>query len=213
MKALQEQFEPESKKELYRAELQTRTKKRNEDWAVFGDDLKLLADRAYSDLPDEARERFALNQYLTQLDNVQVAFGVRQAKPKTVDEAVRLTLEMESYLQPARPNRITPCPATTIWMLSVLLQPSCEMTPYCRYWSVWIAWRLNSGQYDSLRGWAQAVNRAAIQAGNKGPGRDLSPAGTAEVRATYLGIVHHQRRPPSNRETRNPPCCEPGMRG
>ena len=108
VKALQERFEPESKKELYRAELQTCTKKRNEDWAVFGDDLKLLVDRAYSDLPDEARERFALNQYLTQLDNVQVAFGARQAKPKTVDEAVRLTLEMESYLQPARPNRITP---------------------------------------------------------------------------------------------------------
>ena len=108
MKALQERFEPESKKELYRAELQTRTKKRNEDWAAFGDDLKLLADRAYPDLPDKARERFALNQYLTQLDNTQVAFGVRQAKPKVVDEAVRLTLEMESYLQPTRPSRTSP---------------------------------------------------------------------------------------------------------
>ena len=77
MKALQERFEPESKKELYRAELQTSTKKRNEDWAVFRDDFKLLADRTYPDLPGEARERFTLNQYLTQLDNAQVAFCVR----------------------------------------------------------------------------------------------------------------------------------------
>ena len=108
VKVLQEQFEPESKKELYRAELQTRIKKRNEDWAVFGDDLKLLTDRAYPDLPDEAREWFTLNQHLTQLDNAQVVFGVRQAKPKVVDEAVRLTLEMEPYLQPTRPSRTLP---------------------------------------------------------------------------------------------------------
>lgn len=59
---------------------------------MLGDDLKLLADRAYPDLPDE---------WIT-----QVAFNVRQAKPKAVDEAVRLTLEMESYMQPTPPNRI-----------------------------------------------------------------------------------------------------------
>ena len=75
---------------------------------MFGDDLKLLTDWAYPDLPDKAREWFALNQYLTQLDNAQVAFGVRQAKPKVVDEAVRLTLEMEPYLQPTRPSRTSP---------------------------------------------------------------------------------------------------------
>ena len=69
--------------------------------------LKQLADKAYPDLEDAVRERFAMNQYLTQLTNPQVAFSVRQAKPKTVDEAVRLTLEMESYLQPQRPGKIS----------------------------------------------------------------------------------------------------------
>ena len=107
MKALWERFEPESKRELYMAELQTRMKKRNEDWAVYGEDLKQLADKAYPDLEDAARERFAMNHYLTQLTSPQVAFSVRQAKPKTVDEAVRLTLEMESYLQPQRPGKIS----------------------------------------------------------------------------------------------------------
>ena len=33
-KALKERFEPESKKELYLAELQPGTKKRTEDWAA-----------------------------------------------------------------------------------------------------------------------------------------------------------------------------------
>lgn len=103
---MQERFEPESKKELYMAALQTRKKKRNEDWAVFGEELKLLAGKAYQDLQDEARERLALNQYLSQLDNPQIAFSVKQAKPKTVDEAIRVTLEMESYLQPTKPSTV-----------------------------------------------------------------------------------------------------------
>ena len=46
--ALRSRFEPESKKELYRTELLTRRKKQNEGWAVFGEDLKILADKAYA---------------------------------------------------------------------------------------------------------------------------------------------------------------------
>ena len=48
-KTLRERFEPESKNELYLAEWQTCTKKRTEDWAAFGEDLKLLVDKAYPD--------------------------------------------------------------------------------------------------------------------------------------------------------------------
>ena len=34
--------------------------KRMEDWAAFGEDLKLLTDKAYPDLTDDAREQLAL---------------------------------------------------------------------------------------------------------------------------------------------------------
>ena len=106
VRALRKRFEPESRKELYMTELQTRARKKTEDWASFGDELKQLADKGYPDLQQEARERFALNQYLAKLENPQVAFSVRQAKPTSVDEAVRLTLEMESYLQAAKPDKV-----------------------------------------------------------------------------------------------------------
>ena len=42
----------------------------------------------------------ALMHYLSQIDDVQIAFNVRQRKPTTLDEAVSATLELESYLQP-----------------------------------------------------------------------------------------------------------------
>ena len=59
-KAFKQRFEPDSKKELYRAELTTRARRRDEDWATYGDVLRTLADKAYSDLEEKARERLAL---------------------------------------------------------------------------------------------------------------------------------------------------------
>ena len=104
--ALKERFEPESKRELHIVEFQTRRKVRGEGWADFGEDLRVLADKAYPDLQVEARERLSLNRYLDQLSDPQVAFGVRQVAPRTVDEAVTATLRMESYK--VRPTKATP---------------------------------------------------------------------------------------------------------
>eukprot|EP00731_Ephydatia_muelleri_P010418 Em0005g1004a len=74
VKALKQRFEPDSKKQL------------------------VLADKAYSDLEEKARERLVLSQFLAHIGNPQVAFGVRQKRPETVEAAVLATIELESYL-------------------------------------------------------------------------------------------------------------------
>jgi hypothetical protein len=99
--ALKERLDPESHRELHIVEFQTRKKSRTESWADFGEDLRILADRAYPDLQEEARERLSLNRYLDQLTDPQIAFVVRQTLPKSVDWA---TLRLESYqIRPAKP--------------------------------------------------------------------------------------------------------------
>ena len=55
----------------------------------------VLADKAYSDLEDKARERLA---YLSQIEDARLAFGVKQKRPSHVEEAVAATIELESYL-------------------------------------------------------------------------------------------------------------------
>ena len=97
--ALKERFDPGSRRELYLAELMARKKRHNEEWASFAEDLKRLVERAYPELPDNAREQIALANYLGQLDQPQLSFSVKQRRPKSVDEAVRTTLEMASYLR------------------------------------------------------------------------------------------------------------------
>ncbi len=95
--ALRKHFEPDSKRDLYAAEFQTRRRRRGEPWENLADDLRVLADRAFPDLADNGKEQLALDRYLSQIDSDQVAFGVRQRRPKMLDEAVSSTLELESY--------------------------------------------------------------------------------------------------------------------
>ena len=98
MKALWNRFELESRKDLCLAEFQTRVKRRTESWPDFREDLRILVDKAYPSLDDDAPHQLALQRYLLQLDNEQVAFSVKQRKPKTIEAAVGATLKLESYL-------------------------------------------------------------------------------------------------------------------
>ena len=66
--------------------------------------MKVLASKAFPKLQDDAKEQLALTQYLGQLDNIQISFGVKQKCPKTLHEAVSATLEFESYLIKPRPS-------------------------------------------------------------------------------------------------------------
>ena len=96
--ALKERFESETRKARYVALSQTRKKKSGEGWADFADDLQSLVDKAYHDLPLEARERLALNTYLQQLSHPQIVFSVKQRCPMTQDEVVAAILGMEGYV-------------------------------------------------------------------------------------------------------------------
>lgn len=57
-----------------------------------------IANKAFPTLQEDAKQQLALTHYLGQLDNPQISFNVKQKRPKTLDEAVSATLELESYL-------------------------------------------------------------------------------------------------------------------
>ena len=100
---LQERFEPESKRMLYKAEFETRKKQKSESWADFSDDLRRLDDKAFPKLQIKAREELALRRYLDQLCPPQISFAVKQQRPKNLHEAVSSTVELETYL-PKEPS-------------------------------------------------------------------------------------------------------------
>ena len=62
--ALAERFEPESRRDLYLAEFQSCCKKRTESWVDFGEDLRVLVDKAYPMLEDDARQQLGFTTSL-----------------------------------------------------------------------------------------------------------------------------------------------------
>lgn len=70
-----------------------------EGWAYFTE-LGTLADRAYPILQEEARKH---------LSQPQIAFSVMQKQSATLDAAVVVTLETESYFQLSRPSDVNFC--------------------------------------------------------------------------------------------------------
>ena len=81
--ALCNRFKPESKRELYSAKFQAKKRRPDEPWADFADNLRVLADRAFPELQEEAREKLSLDHFLGEMTNQQVAFAVHQRKPNT----------------------------------------------------------------------------------------------------------------------------------
>ena len=63
--ALRKRFEPDSKREVYVAEFHTRKRYPGERWEELADNMRLLADKAFPDLDDRAREQLSLDRYLT----------------------------------------------------------------------------------------------------------------------------------------------------
>ena len=100
--ALKERFEPSSKRELYLAEFSTRKRRPNEHWADYAEDLRRLSSKAYPDLEDKATEQLALTQFLANILEPQISFAVKQKSPQTLDDAVRTTMELETYFTTSR---------------------------------------------------------------------------------------------------------------
>jgi len=86
--ALRKRFEPDSRREVYMAEFQTRKRHPRERWEELADNIRLLADKTFPDLDDQAKEQLSLDRYLTLLDKPDVTLAVRQRRPRSVDEAV-----------------------------------------------------------------------------------------------------------------------------
>ena len=71
-------------------EFESRQKRDKESWADFGNNLLLLASKAFPSLQDEAKEKLALSKYLDQLKNLQVSFAVKQHHPQMIQEVEAL---------------------------------------------------------------------------------------------------------------------------
>ena len=95
--ALSARFESDNQADVYLAHLRTRVRAKSESLPELGQEIKKLARHALPSAPSEVREWLALTHFVDALDNEFMEYSVKQAKPRTVDDAVKAAVEIESF--------------------------------------------------------------------------------------------------------------------
>ena len=95
--ALSARFEPENQADMYLAKIRTRTRLKSETLPELGQVMKRLARYALPFASSSVRQWLALTQFTEALDDEFLEYAVKQAKPKTVDEAVKVAMETEAF--------------------------------------------------------------------------------------------------------------------
>ena len=162
----------------------------------------------------------ALSHFLSHLTNPQVAFAVRQQRPKKLEEAVCATLEIESYLlKPAVVGNITP--EVDEYMVGAIgsgsgatgsMPQSSEQTLMRAFDQ--LTQRLSQLEEGVVEQKFSGQQGNRIRLPNQPRPRDQTPT----VTCYRCGKEGHYARGcalhrPSRQGTRNPPCRWPGREG
>jgi hypothetical protein len=95
--ALESRFGPGRQTELYRAQLKYRLRKKHEPINELAQDVKRLVRLAYPTAPVEVRDQLTRDSLLDALNDSELEWAVYQVKPKTVDDAIQLSIEYEAF--------------------------------------------------------------------------------------------------------------------
>ena len=96
-KALKERFAPPNQTELYRVQLKERRQKAAETLTELGQDIWRLTNLAYATAPVDVRETLAKEQFIDCLHSSDMRLRIKQARPKSLNDAVRHAVELEAF--------------------------------------------------------------------------------------------------------------------
>lgn len=92
--ALEAKFQPKEKREAFLIQFETRERGQSEELNNLATDLELLVRKAYPGLPNDALDDLVRGRFLACLDP-SIRLACRQARPKTLQEAVGVAYEIE----------------------------------------------------------------------------------------------------------------------
>lgn len=97
IKSLEDRFAPPHQTELYRAQLRSKRQKAGETLPELGQTIRRLTTLAYSTAPADVLETLAKEQFIDALSDGDSRIRIKQCRPKTLNEAVQLAVELETF--------------------------------------------------------------------------------------------------------------------
>ena len=98
-KALEERFAPPNQTELYRVQLKERRQRASETLTELGQDIWRLTNLTYATAPIDVRETLAKEQFIDCLHSSDMRLRIKQARPKSLNDAVRHAVELEAFVK------------------------------------------------------------------------------------------------------------------
>lgn len=95
--ALESRFGTAHRTELSRVRFKNRVKQRDESLAALSDDLERLGRMAYPDASADVQNVLSRDQFVDALPNEDMRLRIKQERPKTLQRALELALELESF--------------------------------------------------------------------------------------------------------------------
>ena len=99
IKALEDRFALANQTELYRVQLRERRQKATETLPELGQTIRWLTHFAYPTAPIDVRETLAKEQFIDALVDADMRLRIKQARPQTLNDAIRLAVELEAFIK------------------------------------------------------------------------------------------------------------------
>jgi hypothetical protein len=99
VKLLEGRYGPGDRAEVHLAELRNRQRKTDESLQELGQSMRRLTGMAYPEINRENQDRLARIHFVDAIQDKEIRMNLFQARPASLDEAIRVALEVESYLE------------------------------------------------------------------------------------------------------------------
>ena len=118
-------FEPKDQREIYLAQLKGRRRKKQETIPELLQDIKKLTRRAFPSADETTRHQMAISSFISALDNERLELSVYQKDPKTVEEAAKAAMSIETFLV----TRGSSAKVTPAFVRQQVLEEPAKVTP------------------------------------------------------------------------------------
>ena len=100
--ALETRFGSAHQAELHRVRFKARSRRRDEDLPELAEDIELLARLAYPQTTQSMLDLLAKDQFIDSLPDEDMRLRIRQSRPSSLREALRVAVELDSFQQASR---------------------------------------------------------------------------------------------------------------
>ena len=95
--ALGQRFGPENQTELFRVQLKNRLRRRDETLPELAQAIRRLARQAYPSANYQLQETLAKEHFIDALNDTDMRWRVFQSRPTSLEDAVRVAVELEAF--------------------------------------------------------------------------------------------------------------------